>query len=199
MHLGPGGANSNDLIQRVVAHTRHKGLLGGHLVRSFRSWDLLDAFRVPSGGLGPPHGPLLIALGFRLASANPIQVEIWEPQGSPRAPPGLPKGVLGAPRAPQRVPREGPNMEPAGTRSGSHTVWWVGSTRLLRFTTWNPLEPAGTRGGTRTVWWVRSTRLVRFYIMEPAGTRGGTRAFSRTLYAEIQFHVSPRDLFILLN
>ena len=107
----------------VVAHTRHKGFLGGHLVRSFRSWDLLDAFGVPSGGLGPPHGPVLVALRFRLASANPIQVEIWEPQASPRAPPGLPKGVLGAPRAPQRVPRESPNMEPAGTR-------------------WNPLEPA---------------------------------------------------------
>ena len=49
------------------------------------------------------------------------------------------------------------------------------ATRLLRFTTWNPLEPAGTRGGTRTVWWVRSTRLVRVYIMEPAGTRWNPR------------------------
>ena len=73
---GPGNADSNDLIQRVVAHTLHKGFLGRHLVHSFRLWDLLEAFGIPSGGLGPPHGPILIALGFRLASANPIQVEI---------------------------------------------------------------------------------------------------------------------------
>ena len=175
LHLGPGGANSNDLIQRVVAHTRHKGLLGGHLVRSFRSWDFLNAFRVPSGSLGPPHGPILVALGFRLASANPIQVQIWEPQGSPRAPPGLPKGVLGAPRAPQRVPREGPNMESAGTRWNPQRKPHSLVGRLYAFATVYNMEPAGTRGGTRTVWWVRSTRLVRFYIMEPAGTRWNPR------------------------
>ena len=73
---GPGNADSNDLIQRVVAHTLHKGFLGRHLVHSFRLWDLLEAFGIPSGGLGHPHGPILVALGFRLASANPIQVEI---------------------------------------------------------------------------------------------------------------------------
>ena len=115
-------------------------------------------------------------------------------------------------------------LEPAGTCRGTCKVWWVRSTPLLQF----PLEPAGTCGGTRTVWWVGSTRLLRFTTwnplepaaepaqfggyalrvcygfiswspLEPAGARGGTRTFSRTLYAKLKFHASPRDLFILLN
>ena len=73
------------------------------------------------------------------------------------------------------------------------------ATRLLRFTTWNPLEPAvepAQFGGyALRVWY----GFISWSPLEPAGTRGGTRAFSRTLYAEIQIHVSPRDLFILLN
>ena len=64
---------------------------------------------------------------------------------------------------------------PAGTRRNlwrnPHSL--VG--RLYAFATVYNMEPAGTRGGTRTVWWVRSTRLLRFYIMEPAGTRRNPR------------------------
>ena len=71
--------------------------------------------------------------------------------------------------------------------------------RLHHGTRWNLLEPtvepAQFGEYALRIWY----GFISWSPLEPAGTRGGTRAFSRTLYAELQFRVSPRDLFKLLN
>ena len=46
-----------------------------HLNDTLRARNPLEALGAPSGSLCPHHGPTLVALGFRLASHYPIQLD----------------------------------------------------------------------------------------------------------------------------